>query len=271
MKVTIKKIIRDSSWGIRDPRTNKIKGKYEQCFDKWVPGISKRTKGLLTGLTPKESAAYEKDLNLEPGDLSPNGKFWDDFVIIIPEEGLEIDTDAGTLEMIKYKALSVDPTVVESIEKSKTISNAEYLMINEKDIAKEKNNKRDVVVKAYARFATMTQTEIRDALYMLGKPGDRHNEDTDPEVCQDRLGEIIEENPKKFIDVVGDESFKDKVWIKKLIKAGVITKHGVGKGDNQPLYFQDIFLGNGLDEAVVFINAKDNQKIYIGLKKALEA
>ena len=57
----------------------------------------------------------------------------------------------------------------------------------------------------------------------------------------------------------------------KLIKAGLIRKQGVGAGFQMPLYFGDIVLGTGLEEAIAYIKDKENQNVYVGLKKAHEA
>ena len=83
--------------------------------------------------------------------------------------------------------------------------------------------------------------------------------------------EINEKDPEKFLDVLGDEKFKDKVWIIKTIRAGIIRKGVIGTGFNMPLYFGDIYLGKGLDEAINFLLDKENQNVFIGLKKAYEA
>lgn len=271
MQVKIVKLDRNINWGAKDARTGKFKPKYDNCADKWVPGLDKKTGVLKTGLTEKEAKEFEKKIGLEDGSLMPNGKYWEDFMIIIPQDGLVIDTSGGPTEEIKYKALMADPTVAKSIEEARVKAGAEYMITSEQAEAKEKNVKRNIIAKAYATFAKMTQTEIREALYMLGKAGERFNDDTDPEVCQDRLGVIVENDPAKFISVVGDKNFKEKVWVLKLLKAGIVRKHGVGTGTNQPLYFEDILLGSNLDEAVDFLKAKENQNIYIGLQKALEA
>jgi len=80
-----------------------------------------------------------------------------------------------------------------------------------------------------------------------------------------------EKDPEKFLDVMGDDKFKDKVWIIKTIRAGIIRKGVIGTGFNMPLYFGDIYLGKGLDEAINFLLDKENQNVFIGLKKAYEA
>ena len=266
MLVTIKKYEREVSWGAKDPKTGKLKAQYDNTSTKWVPGLNRTTGQLRTGLPDiKTEAKFEKALGLEQGSLKVTSEFWDSFMVIIPEEGLQINTDVP-MHDLWYHALKADPTIATSqVEANKP--GIEFVMVTENEEAKSKNLERDIIAKSYAKFATMTQDEITDALYMLGEmPGS-----TDPEVCRNLLGDALESNPAKFLRVVGDPYFDDKVWIIKLIKKGVVKKDGVGKGYNLPLRFNDFLLGESIDAAVAYLKAKDNQNILIGLKKAEEA
>jgi hypothetical protein len=125
--------------------------------------------------------------------------------------------------------------------------------------------KRDTVAKAYSIFYSMSSSEVDDALYIFGKDSTT----MEPEIAKNRLGEIVDADPKKFISMIGDPMFKDKVFVMKLIRKGFIKKHGTGKGDDMPLYYEDILLGNGLEQTVVFLKATENQQITIALKKLL--
>jgi hypothetical protein len=99
---------------------------------------------------------------------------------------------------------------------------------------------------------------------MFGKDPDV----TDPEVCRDILGDIVEETPERFLSVVGDPMFKDKIWIIKMVKLGLISKQGRGIGFDMPMYFGDVHLGSTLEEVITTIKLKENQNLYTGLKAA---
>jgi hypothetical protein len=269
MIVTIKKVDKSVSWGAIDPKTNKLKPKYDNCADKWVPALTKSGR-LNTGLTEKEAADFEKKLNLEPGSMSPEGKFWDNYRIPIPEGGLTIDASEGPLEALKIKLLSADPTVCKSPEEVKRNARAEYIMTNEAIEAKENNVSRDIKMKAWSQFAQMTHSDMLDALYLLGKIA-HGAEDTDKEVIKDRIGKIVEKDPKKFLDTVGDGKAKEKIFVLKLIREGIVKKQTMGEGLSQPLYFEDIRLGDTLDEALDYLKAPENSTVYLGLQKALKA
>jgi len=265
MLVKIEHADRSVNWGSKDPKTGKNKPKYDGSFDKLVPGLSMKTGRLVTGLSAKDEKELEKDLRLDSGELSPSSSYWNLFFIIIPNEGLSLDTDIAE-EKLKYLVLKSDPDVAISLDEFKKRPGCRYLMTSEEAVAIEKNSKRDIIAKAYSKYASLSSTEISDTLYMFGKIVS----DVDPGVCKNRLGEIVEETPEKFLSVIEDKNFTEKVWLFKLIRLGIVTKQGHGTGLKQPLLFDDMLLGNNIDEAVMFITSKENTNVYIALKKQYE-
>lgn len=265
MLVKLKRVERKVTWGVVDNKTGEIVQKYDNCSDKWVPGLDRVTGVLRTGLTSQEERDLEEELGLETGELAKSSPFWSNYSIIIPAEGIVLDT-ADPSGLLKYKILMADPTVASSLEEANRSAVAEYVITSEGQEAKSKNSKRDIIANAYAEFAKMTTVEIIDSLFMFGKDPDV----TDVEVSKNILGELLEKDPAKFLSVVGDKMFKDKVWLIRMIKAGVVSKRGVGYGFDVPLYFGDIVLGKGLEESIAYIRDKENQNIYVGLKKAHE-
>jgi hypothetical protein len=264
--IRIVKVERSINWGAKDPKTGKIKSLYDNCKDVIIPGLDKRTGVLRTGLDREAETQFEKDLGLEEGELSKSSPYWLTYKIEIPEDGLTLDTQ-NVRENLDYHVLKADPTVAKSFAEMKTSAVAQYVMTTENAEAQVKNNKRNEIAKAYAAFAKLSQAGTIDALYMFGKDPST----LDFEVAQNRLGELLDENPRKFLAIVGDKQFKDKVFLMKLISAGVVKKHGTGTGTNMPLYFEDIMLGTGLEEAIAFIKDKANQQILIGIKKTYES
>ena len=265
MIVTIVKVDRLVNWGARDQKTGKLMPMYEHCTDKLVPGLHSETGALRTGLTPEDERELEEELTHEEGTLKKSSKFWDNFSVIIPGKGLRLNTE-NPAHRLQYLVLNADPTIAKSLVALKTHAGAEYVMTSEGDEAKSSNSKRDVITKAYVAFSKLSKTDIVDALYMFGKFGD----DVSPDVAENRLGDIVDNDPHKFISIVGDKLFKDKVWMMKLIRENIVKKHGTGTGTNMPLYYEDIMLGNGLEEAIAFVKAKENNIIALGMKKAFK-
>lgn len=265
MIVRIKKVDKSVSWGSKDHKTKKLMPMYENCTDKLVPSLNIVTGELRTGIKPEEQAKWEETLEMEPGALRKGSPFWSNFHIAIPGDGLTLNTE-NPMDKLKYSVLSADPTVCKSLKELKTHATAEYLMTSDDAEAKVSNIKRNIKMEAYKAFSNLSQDEVINALVMFG----HYAGNVDPEIARDRLGDILEKNPANFVLVVGDKLFKDKVWMMKGIKAGVIKKHGTGEGTNQPLYFEDIKLGMGLEEAIAFIKDKENQAVVLGIKKALK-
>lgn len=253
-------------WGALNPKTNKLDPKFDKCFDVFTPGISAKAKALNTGLTKELETKFETELSLKPGDLAKWSDYWSNFSIRIPNDGLTLDTDIPA-ENLFYHVLKADQGVATSIA-GITKLGVQYLMITEENIAKESNSKREVTAKAWAKYATMTESEIRDVLYVYGK----NASETSSDICKKVLGDIIEDNPEKFLKtVVLDENFTQTVFVHKLISAGVITKRTASRGKAQPLYFNDVHLGDSVKEVVEFIKDKENANVYIALQKQYKA
>tara|TARA_R110000765_G_scaffold289904_2_gene385916 strand:- start:50 stop:853 length:804 start_codon:yes stop_codon:yes gene_type:complete len=260
MIVTIKNVVNDKQqFGLVDTKTGKMRPKYDNCKDVWIPGMSSTNGSLNTGLDAKSEKEWEKKLFLSEGSLQKNSPYWNDFKILIPEKGLVLNTEEAS-DLFKLELMKADPFVAAGL--GVITVKSEYVITSEEGVAKTGNSKRDILAKAYKAYATMSAAEINDALFMFGKDGNHLT----PEVAKNRLGDVLEENPAKFSIVLDDIYYKDKVWFMKLIKAGIVKKHGVGKGTEMPLYYEDIMLGNGLVEAIAYVKADDNQKIYTGLK-----
>lgn len=265
MIVKVTSVNQNVGWGAKDPKTGKVKVKYDGCVDKFAPSLSKVSGLLRTGLTKEEEKQFEERLQLPEGHLASNGAYWNNFYIIIPENGLILN-DENPMHALYIKVLKADPHIALNSEELVTKQGAEYLMTSEEAVAKEKNTKRDSKVKAFAHFAKMSSVDIVDTLYLMGKVAD----DTDPEIAMNTLGELIETKPESFLKIVNDELFSEKVFLLKCIKAGVVKKQTASKGFDQPLWYDDISLGKGLDEAVAFIKLPENQNVYIALKKTLQ-
>lgn len=265
MTTIIKKVDRSITWGAKDQKSGKLLSMYDNCKDYWVPGLDKNTGQLKTGLTEKDRKYFEKELQLQEGDLLGTAPFWSSFKVEIPREGLVL-REGNIKDELTLKVIEADPQIAKSLIELKTKANAKYVLTNDSAEAKSSNNIRNVKAKAYATFYKLSQSETADALYLYGKDPST----LDSEIAQDRLGEMLEKNPAKFINIVGDKLFKDKVYFMKLIREGIVKKHGTGVGTNMPLYYEDIMLGNGLEESIAFIKDKENQQIALGIKAAYE-
>ena len=264
MIVTIKKIARGTNWGLKE--NGQYVPKFTGCFDRWVPGLDKVTGVLKTGLTKSEETEFEDKLGLPTGSLAKNSKYWESFAVLIPEKGLTLDTSSPMDELI-YKTLQADSFIARSLEDARVRADVDYVITSETAEAKVKNTRRKRLAEAYTLFKDMSSAEIIDALFLFGKDSTT----TNLEVCEGLLGEILEKDPDKFLRILSDPDKKEKVFIMKLARKGIIKKIGNGNGYDLPLYYDDVMLGANIEEAVKFIKNKENSNIYVLLKQEYDA
>jgi hypothetical protein len=264
--VKLKRVTRGVNWGLKE--NGQYLPKYSICTDRWVPGLNAKTGVLNTGLSKEDEKYFEKELGLDEGKLSKSSKFWDDFDIIIPSEGLVLDTDSPS-EDLKYRLLCADKFVAKNTSEAAITANIEYILTSDEDEAKSKNKVHRTKQDAWVTFAKLSDKEISDTLSIMGQFVSEHSSS---EINRDRLSEIVDKNPSKFLSVCGDALFKDKVLFMEMIRKGVIVRKVPTLGyDNVPLYYGEIHLGNGLTEAITFCKQKENQQVIIGMKKDLKA
>lgn len=264
MKLKLKLVER--THGASPTFKNKKIMKFDGCIDRYTLSINKQTGQLRTGLSKEDESKYEKALGLEERSLAPNinSDFWCDFTIPVLSTGTYIDT-ASDLGGLQYAVLKADPLVATTSEELKKSNVFQYTLIEERDEAESINNSRSAISRAWALYDKISadETKLKDVLYMYG----HDPKSTEIEIVRKQVGDYVESNPKKFVSIMEDNSLQERVFLIKLIKKGVLTKNGIGSGYNAPLYYKDILLGTGLDEAIAFINEEENQKIFIALKK----
>ena len=257
--VEIKRLDKQT-WGAEHKTSGELLQKFDDCTDTWVPGLSIKTGTRITGLTKEQQAKFEEDLFLQPGDLSPDAPYWNDFKIVIPEKGLKLDTSDPT-GALKYATLIGCPRTAMSEKEGMASKKKEYYVYSADNEAKISNTDREYKIKAYIALDKMSTSEVFDTLYMIGMNPSQMS----PEVARDVIGNEVDADPKRFCDVIGDGNFSDKVRVVKWIRKGVLSKSGVGPSFNMPIKFGELLLGNNLAETVVYLNAKENSNILEGI------
>ena len=259
--VKLTRVTRGITFGARHENTGELLYKYEDCKDTWVPSIDIETGSMRTGLTDEDAVKLEKKLSMPAGTLAADSPYWFTYAIAIPGEGITINTK-NPLGELRYKVLSADPRIATSKADEAINANAEYLMTSDEEIAQVSNNARDIKIKAYTELGKLSRVGVEDMLFLYGINGS----DTTPEANNDRLGKLVDTNPKKFLELTQDEEGKDKVFILRCIKQGIIVKVGNGIGTDLPLRYGSTELGIGLDQAISFLKDNDNQGVFRAIK-----
>jgi hypothetical protein len=263
MNITIKKISR-SSWGEPDRINGGTKSKFVNCTDRWIPGLDKKTGMLNIKFKEGMQETFEKELDLDEGTLNRNSSFWSTFGFSIGAKGETLNL-LNPMHKLIYELMLIDPTVANSIEESQKSTAYEFVLSSEEVEADAENKTRSTKAEAFAVFNDFTDTQCMDLLVMNGDD----ISDTIPSVCRNMVGRMVEEQPGIFLSYAKDGNIKEKVWLKRLIRKGIITKSGPGTEDTVELFYNGINLtenGIGLDNVINFITAKANQSIYTGLK-----
>lgn len=223
--------------------------------------------GYKTGLTQAEEREYEKVLQLPEKALAkkhndaykPN--FWSDLEIRFQNKKIELDLE-DPIDYLKYRVCLESTKVCNSeLERNKWPS-AEFIIIDEEDVANKQSIDIDYEVEAIEKFANTTVDEKRGILKLYGKT---RTEDTTESIIRTTLYAEMKKDPKRFLEIVNDKSMKSKIFLKELLTAGIIKQKGnyFTNGDDP--------IGNSTDEVVHFLNDKKNTSVVEALKSKLKS
>jgi hypothetical protein len=232
--------------------------KYDGCTTKISVGLDAVTGEVKTGLTKVEEEMWEDKLGYSKGTLAKSSEFWKDFFIPI---GLELKLDTDLPQHAFYlHVLNQKKNIAKSIDDIKKNSSAEFVIFSEELEAKEENKKRKLKKEAYAKLNSMSPEDLRTFLIAAGfKPYSMN-----PEVLEDTVGRMAEENPSVFLTIANDEHIAEKVFLNNLVHVGVLTT----KGGNY--FYEKTLLGDPAN-AVLWLHNKSNSELVATLKLQLKA
>lgn len=213
---------------------------------------------IVTGLTEEDEKRLGKALNK---DLSPNSDFWHEYKVIMTDKDkvIYIDTPEGELA---YKFLLGHKRVANSELEKYNWPYADYIIYNEENEAKVKNGKFSIKRKAITEFNKLSIDQMRDILKLY--PGYTKVETISSEVVETRLFELMEADPEKFIDFVGDKKLDMKVLLKDLVASKILRKN------KSAYYYGTDNIGHDEESTITYLEDPQNQGLLVALKKELE-
>lgn len=222
----------------------------------------KDTGVYVTGLLEDDEKRLEKSLNKLPGTLSRHNKdFWGKFFIKIPRSGMILYLDNAEHELM-WLVCKAHQFIANSEEDKMYTPFARYVMTSEEEIEKKVNDKFELKSKAFAKYSTMSMQEQIDFLRVFGKnPGAEPRES----FIRSQISKVIEDEPKKFLEIMEDKSYKTKVFIKECVAKNIVLE----KGTKFVLQGGDV-IGYTLDQAIEYLKNPENQEVLIMLKGQLE-
>ena len=219
----------------------------------------------------EEREALEKMLNLEEGGLSEHeNEFWDRCYVMLKKADVTLDL-AQPMDYIRYKILLQYPDLVAPSYKGRNrVASIKYYMVREDEINIERSKEADVKAEAYAKYYQISQEkeDMLDVLLAINKKITLNSCKT--EWLKTTLMEMVESNPKNFLDIVKDKDFKYKALLGALVNNGlVVLKHGLYitidgialAADNEQATYEN---------AINFLKDKKNQPVVLPLKDRLQ-
>jgi hypothetical protein len=222
-----------------------------------------------TGLTEEERIAFEAEMFLQPGALSPyNLKFWADKknTIRIPKDGLTLDCDNNVKHKFWFKVLQASKRVAKGKEDLAVNSIADVLLTSVEQEAKFDSEKINTKTKAYVKFSSMSLQDKINYLKVFDEGRYKIDSTTKPELIDQTLGNIVENDPAQFLSAFDNPYFKDYILLEDLLSKNIITRKG-GR------FFINGGVELGMTKAQVITNmrAEDFQETKIGLMAKLKA
>jgi hypothetical protein len=228
--------------------------KYKNCHEDLAPYYT-RSGRIYTGLTQTDEERLGGLLGL---DLRSGSDFWKNFHIRTSGKDIYLDLD-DPMDELKYLFLKNHKRVANGIGDHKATAN--FILINQEAEAVEANNAARIRRKAIVELGKLGTAEMRQVLRLFG-----HNADTMSEpVVEQRVTDIVEANPEKFLERWVNNTTKDTEY---LIKTAV-SKNILRKVKTSYKYGTDV-LGYTLEDAIDYLDKTENQDIKLLLLNAIK-
>jgi hypothetical protein len=239
MEVILRPLLRDKWAGVF---------KYKNCTD-YVGTYFTRTGAIHTGLTLEDTERLGKLLGKDPKELSPSSEFWHNYYIRIGNKDIYLDTDNPEDEL-KYLFLKTHKRVANGFNDNNPTAN--YVLINKESEAKEANKFNQIKRKAIVAFGKLSLEEMRKALRLYGT----NPENLSGELVENRLFEIVEKDPEKFLDRWVDNKRRETEY---LIQEAV-AKNIIRKNKSEYKYGTDT-IGHLLDDAINYLDSPEHRDL----------
>lgn len=226
--------------------------------------------GLVkTGLSEQIARELEREMNLAQGTLSPyNKNYWasHSLNVNVPAEGVVLDCDRSALDKLRYCFLKVCSKVAHNIVEALENPLYEYVLTSEEMENKSDSEKFMIKKNAYKKLEGLNLETQMDFLLVYKQNYYKVTKTSTVDFITAAMGKVLEEDPKGFMDLIEDPNFKDYVFLKKCLAAGLLRQNG-------PTYVTlggDV-LGNNLEQAVYNLKTPEYNHIKVSLLAKLNS
>lgn len=241
---------------------------FSRTFASISPERDGATGLIKTGLTEQQARELEREMNLAQGTLSQyNQQYWSSFKlnVSVPSEGVVLDCDRSALDKLRYCFLKACSKVAHNVVEAMENPLYEYVLTSEEAESKTDSEKFLIKKNAYKRLETMNLETQMDFLLVYKQNKYKVTKTSTVDFIAAAIGKVLEEDPKGFLELIDDVNFKDYVFIRKCLSAGLLRQNG-------PSYVTlggDV-LGNSLEQAVYNLRTPEYNHIKISLLAKLD-
>lgn len=237
-RVTVKFIPNET--GGLDKKHPYYGGKVEGAFTMLtVPMLKNGT--IANPLTKAEKEYLEEVMQLDYGALSVYKKednYWENLMVRLGKEDTILDLSVP-VDYIKYKVLlankdTVCPSMKDLEEKPK--ATYQYVMVSDSDVFTETSNRTSNKMRCYEELGRIRDDKdvLRCVIHTI--TGRQVDVNSKIEFMRDKIVDMIDINPKRFLDVVTDPLLNIKVTLMRGVEEKVVSRRGdYYYYDSQPL------------------------------------
>lgn len=209
--------------------------------------------------TEEEIKFFSKVLGRSIEELTnPNSEYWRDYQFIMEGGTAELD-DSNPEHQLNIKVISQDSRVISSDEDRVKKPKAEYILERATEVTEKKVSNRQVKADAFSKYALMSEDDFKDMLLIYGK----NPRDLTSSRIKEIVGDEMEKNPQRFLDLVDDKNFDEKVFINDLVQEQLIRKSGTSY-----IYDGEMIAHDNIS-MLAFVKDPKNQNNVIAFKKQL--
>lgn len=240
-----------------------------------VPMLSNGT--YKNVLTDNEKSYLEDLLGLEVNGLSVYNKkdnYWENYLIRLTKQDTILDL-SDPEDYIKYKVLLANnDTIAPSMRVLKEARKAtyEFVIMEPNEEFNDSRNRVNNTMKCYEEFGAIK--DKFDILKCIIETLDRRPiaANTKIEFLQAKATDLINNNPKDFLEAITDPLLNTKVLLKRAVEKGIVSKRGEYyylREDGSPI------CGNGEDPtftiAARYLSLPENQELKFTIEAKLNS